>query len=619
MSTTNGTTSIALRAADSSTAWMGATERSRGRGPKRDVLPAACPSCQRQLAGDAIAERWMVCGACGHHLRISAERRIELLADRDSFHERDAWLVSSDPLHFTDERPYPDRLAHNQAELDLRDGLVTGAARIDGIPVVLGVLDFGFMGGSMGVVVGEKLARAADHARKKKLPLVTVVASGGARMQEGILALHQMAKTALAIKQLRLEGLPYVSVLTDPTTGGVLASFASLGDIILAEPRALIGFAGPRVAAQVLGERLEQGSHTAEFQLDAGQIDAITDRRELRGTVACILHHWQRARHKPHDGPLERSTRWQMPAPANLPAGWATLQDARDPRRPTTTNYVNGFIDDRIELHGDRSTGDDPAVIAGLGSLDGFPLAYVGFERGAPGEGIDRHGGRPMPEGFRKAYRVMALAARWQLPVVTFVDTPGALPSVQAERHGLAASIAQQLALMVDLPTPIVAVVIGEGGSGGALALATADRVLMQERSVFPVIAPEGAAQILYRDASRTADVADALHITAPDLLALGLIDGIIAEPEGTAAAEPREAIELVRLAVQDQLRELVRLDTRAILRQRAQRYRYAGTDSVTTISPTRRLAGWMKGRILPRRRQHSEALLSLPAGETTP
>jgi acetyl-CoA carboxylase carboxyl transferase subunit beta len=616
MSETNKTTSIAVRPARSFAAWMGATERAAGR--KRDVLPTTCPSCHHALIGDHMAEHWMVCPECGHHLRISAARRIALLVDSASFHERDAWLASSDPLHFVDARPYSDRLAHNQNELDLRDALVIGTATVKDTPVMIAVLDFGFMGGSMGVVVGEKLARAAEHARKKKLPLISVVASGGARMQEGILALQQMAKTSLAIKQLRLDGLPYISILTDPTTGGVLASFASLGDIILAEPGALIGFAGPRVAAQVLGERLGEGSHTAEFQLAAGQIDAIVARQELRQTLTRIIGHWRQAQRKSPELPRDTSARWAAEVPEIPPAGWATVQDARDPRRPTMSNYVQGMITDTVELQGDRYAGDDPAVIAGLGRIDDQPVAYVGFERGHAGEDVDHHGGSPVAEGFRKAYRVMALAARWRMPIVTFIDTPGALPSVQAERHGLAASIAQSMALMVDLPTPILSIVIGEAGSGGALALAIADRVLMQERSVFPVIAPEGAAQILYHDGTRAPEVANALHITAPDLLALGLIDGIIAEPPGTAAADPAKAIELVRLAVREQLQEVLRIDPRSLIRQRTQRYRYAGTDSVRSVSPTKRIAGWMKSRIGPRRRRNEKPLLSLPAGDTT-
>ena len=610
------TSSIAVRPAHPLAGWMGAADRLTGHG--RDLLPPACPSCRHPLAGNAEAMQWHVCPSCGHHLRIGAARRIALLADPDSFEERDAWLVSGDPLRFVDVRPYAERLEHNRDATGLHDALVAGTARIEELPVVLGVLDFGFMGGSMGVVVGEKLARAADHARRKRLPLVTVVASGGARMQEGILALEQMAKTALAIKQLRLEGVPYISVLTDPTTGGVLASFATLGDIILAEPGALVGFAGPRVTDRSLDAAQEPGSHTAEFQLAAGQIDAIVDRRQLRAAIARILHLWDQAR-QTHPGHPQRSTLpWAASAVAIPPSGWARLQEARDPRRPTLSTYLAAFVSGRIELHGDRYAGDDPAIVAGLGRIDGVPVAYVGFERGSPDDPIDRHGGSAGPQGYRKAYRVMALAARWSMPVITFIDTPGALATVEAERHGLASAIAQQLALMVDLPTPIVAIIIGEAGSGGALALATGDRVLMQERAVFPILAPEGAARILFRDAARAPEVADALHITAHDLLSLGVIDGVIAEPEGGALADPAAAAALVHSALCEQLHELRRIDTRALVRQRAQRYRYAGTDSVAAVSPVRRVAGWLRSRVRPRRRRAAPPLLSLPAGDST-
>ncbi len=248
-----------------------------------------CPQCDGQLFNRQLERNGRVCPTCSHHFRLSAPERIALILDSNSFEERDAGLFSGDPLGFVDSKPYPDRLESSRSRSGLSEAAIWGMGRIEGQPVALGLFDFRFMGGSMGSVVGEKVARCFEGALAERVPAVIVSASGGARMQEGTISLLQLAKTTAALGRLNDAGVPFISVLTDPTTGGVLASFASLGDVILAEPGALIGFAGARVASGTVGEELPEGFQSAERLLDHGFVDAIVPRGQLRTTLARLL------------------------------------------------------------------------------------------------------------------------------------------------------------------------------------------------------------------------------------------------------------------------------------------------------------------------------------------
>jgi acetyl-CoA carboxylase carboxyl transferase beta subunit len=454
---------------------------------------ALCPRCGSIAAEDETTIAFRVCGACGYHYPESARAAIVRLVDADSFREQDSGLASTDPLHFVDETAYRERLVALKVETGEADALVSGLARLQGHEVAIAALDFAFLGGSMGVVVGEKLVRIAERARERRVPLISISASGGARMQEGMLSLLQMAKTSAAVQRLRESGCAYISILAHPTTGGVFASFANLGDIILAEPGALIGFAGPRVAEQIIGRKLPEGSHTAEFLYAHGMVDAIVDRREQRDFLARCLAILTAPRSGfQRRGRAFRSRRTGPEVPA-----WDAVQRARGARRLTSVDYIERMLGEFIELHGDRSSGDDPAIVAGIGTLDGKAVTIIALERGHLEDRERRHDGRPYPEGYRKARRVMELAERLHVPLITLIDTPGAYPGVESEARGLASELAGSLARMSRLRTPIVSAVIGEGGSGGALALAVADRVLMLDGAIYSVIAPEGAAAIL--------------------------------------------------------------------------------------------------------------------------
>lgn len=503
-----------------------------------------------------------------------------MLADPRSFRELDRGLVSVDPLRFTDQRSYRDRLAEARRRTGLRDAVVIGDARLDGRPVVLIVFDFAFMGGTMGSVAGEKVADAFEHATRKRRPVVSVTASGGARMQEGMLSLMQMAKTAAARAAHHRAGLAHVAVLTDPTFGGVAASFASLGDVLVAEPGAQIGFVGPRVIGMTLNAPQPPDSHRAEALFHAGLVDLIVPRPALRGTIAYLVGHLSRGttRHaSKRRGAASTAAIRRVPL-QTPPPPWQTVQQARHPERPTSMDYITRLFARFVELHGDRQFGDDPAIVCGLGDLDDQTLVVVAQERGRTEQDhAFRRRGMPYPEGYRKALRVMELAAKFGLPVLTLIDTPGAHPGFEAEQRGIAQALAANLQAMASLRTPIISVVIGEGGSGGALALGVADRVLMLEHAIYSVISPEGAAAILFRDAAKAQDVAEALKITADDLLRFGVIDGIVPEPNGGAHLDPDLSARRLGDAVRAALSEVVGLRPQALLGRRYRKYRHVG------------------------------------------
>ncbi|HVA22022.1 MAG TPA: carboxyl transferase domain-containing protein [Candidatus Micrarchaeia archaeon] len=521
-----------------------------------DRTPPRCPGC------DAGLDDLGVCPDCGRHTRLTAPQRIEQLVDRGTFRETERHLWSADPLDFSDGVSYERRIEEAQALTGLLDAVVTGRARILATPVVLAVFDFRFLGGSMGSVVGEKISRAFDAARRDRSPAVVVCSSGGARLQEGIVALFQMAKTAAAAARLREQAVPLLVVLADPTMGGVLASFASLGDVVLAEPRARVSFVGPRVHEQASGDPVPPGS--AEFAFRHGTVDAIVERSRLRavlGTVAALLQP------TPPGSSADPGPRL-APPPRPPRDVWETVELARHPARPSGRELVGRVLADVVELHGDRQGEDDPSIMAGLGRLGDRAVVFVAQDRTGPGGGHTRAG------GYRKAQRLFTLAERFRLPLLTLVDTPGAATDQEAEAQGVTGAIAECLARLGRLRTPILCVVVGEGGSGGALALSLGDRILMLENAIFSVIAPEAASAILYHDADHAQELAGRLKVTAADLVALHLVDRVV--PEQLPAHEQPEVVaRVLRQALAAELSQLVQTPLKTLLKQREGRFRH--------------------------------------------
>ena len=634
----------------------------------RDVYPpdlwTKCPTCATMLFNKQLDKHLRVCTTCGHHFRLSAAARIDHLFDDGSWIERDPGLQSVDALGFVDQKAYPDRLAAAQLATGMRDAAVWGTGALGGTPVAACVMDFGFMGGSMGAVVGEKVTRAAEHAHAARIPLVIVSASGGARMQEGTLALMQLAKTMAALERLRAGGVPYLSVLSDPTTGGVFASFAVMGDVNIAEPDAMIGFAGARVAAGTIASELPPGFQRSEFLFSHGFVDRVVPRLELRDELIGLLRILAPraepaapeadlpdvpafrplsflstiadrvgdmttgdAPVSPVDPAPSASAVITSPAtgepvevrangttlePANASSRdevWARVQLARSLRRPRTLEFVSAMTDGFIELHGDRLYGDDEAVVAGFARLDGYRVAVIGQQKGADtDENIRRNFGMPHPEGYRKAMRVMELAERFGLPIVTFVDVPGAHPGPESEERGIAEAIARSIGLMTRLRTPIVSVITGEGGSGGALAIAVGDVVIALENAVYSVISPEGCASILWRSPDEAATAAAAMRMSAEDQHALGVVDIVVAEPGDGAHDDPAETARRVREIVLDRLAALGTLSIDELVEARYRRYRALGayTEAAPIAVPERvdrSLANRLRDLLEPGRR----------------
>jgi acetyl-CoA carboxylase carboxyl transferase subunit beta len=539
-----------------------------------ETIPSvACPSCGADQAASEHYRRYRLCQGCGHHFPIAARERLRLLLDEGTFREADADLTSLDPLVFTDRVPYSQRLSEARQQTSLEEAVVIGSGRINGRECVLSVFDFQFLGGSMGTVVGEKVARAMELAIERRAPFISIAASGGARMQEGMLSLVQMAKTSAAAARLHREGIPFISVLTDPTTGGVYASFASLGDIVLAEPGALIGFAGPRVIEQLTGRKQPADSQRAETLLASGQLDGVVDRLRMRNLLATMLQLFE----NPWDVASRRENDLYKPEPKPPESGWQAVQLARHVQRPTARDYIRLMSPQFIELRGDRLRADDPAVICGIGDLGGITAVLIGQERGRGDEREHRRGGRMTPEGYRKAARAMRLAATLRLPILTLIDTPGAALEVDSEARGLAPSISQCLATLSSVPVPVVAAVVGEGGSGGALALGVADTILMQENAIYSVIAPEGAAAILYHDADRARELADALRLTAADCKLLAVIDTIVPEPEGGAHVDADYAALLLKNFAMDAIQRHRRTNPARLVEDRYRKFRRMG------------------------------------------
>ncbi|MFG2052739.1 acetyl-CoA carboxylase carboxyltransferase subunit alpha [Micromonospora sp. NPDC048930] len=553
--------------------------------PRNEQLWSRCDGCASLLYRKRLRRNLDVCPECGSHARLDAPDRVAQLADPQSFTPLPDAAARVDPIGFVDALPYPRRLSAARAGTGLDEAVLCGTARIGGHPVALAVMDFRFLGGSLGCAVGELITRAAERALADEVPLVLVTASGGARMQEGALSLMQMATVSQAIAGLREAGLLTVSVITDPTYGGVAASFATNTDVVLAESGARMGFAGPRVIRQVTGATLPEGFQTAEFLLRHGQVDMVVPRQALRGRLTALLAA-ARAGRAGRRRPVPRQEPAPRPAPAAAPpaaAGlerdaWETVRTARHPGRPTTLDYLETAFDGFVELHGDRLGADCPAVVGGLARLDGRPVMVIGHQKGhTTAELVTRNFGMASPAGHRKALRLMRLAARLGLPVVTLVDTPGADPGVDAEQQGQAAAIAENILALSVLPTPVVAVVTGEGGSGGALALAVADRVLMLEHAVYSVISPEGCAAILWPDSSAAPQAARALRLTAADLCRLGVVDEVVPEPEPAAHGDPAGAADRLGRAVAANLAALLDVPPATLVRRRRQRFRRYG------------------------------------------
>lgn len=540
-----------------------------------------CPKCGEVVYRDDVKAHGYVCPKCEGYFRIGTRTRIRMVADQGTFQEWFTDLETENPLEYPG---YEEKIADLQEKTKLHEAVTVGKCMVNGLETVLGVCDARFLMGSMGYVVGEKITRAFERATEEKLPVVLFTSSGGARMQEGIVSLMQMAKTSAAIRKHSEAGLFYLPVLTDPTTGGVTASFAMLGDVILAEPGALIGFAGPRVIAQTIGQKLPEGFQRAEFLVEKGIIDGVVERQELKETVWKLLNIHQDALQYIHYGdtqnvenlPEIRNSRGKAAGcdKKELTA-WERVEISRSKERPTTLSYVQQVFDDFLELHGDRAFRDDGAVIGGIAMFGGQPVTVIGQQKGKNvKENIYRNFGMASPEGYRKALRLMKQAEKFGRPVVTFVDTPGAACGIEAEERGQGEAIARNLLEMSGIQTPMVSILIGEGGSGGALGLAVTDEVWMMENATYSILSPEGFASILWKDGKRAKEASEVMKITAKDLKKLKIIEKVIREPEPANEENLPEIAEEIREDMDGFLRKSCQKTREQIVEERYERFR---------------------------------------------
>ncbi len=569
-----------------------------------------CNLCKKVIFAEDVEKGYYICPKCGGYYHMPALERIRMIADEGSFEEWDRELKPVNPMRY---KGYLDKLRQQQEKTGLKEAVVTGKAKIDGTEAVLGVCDSRFLMASMGENVGEKIARAVERATKMRLPVILFAASGGARMQEGIVSLMQMAKTSAVLKRHSEAGLLYISVLTDPTTGGVTASFAMLGDIILAEPGALIGFAGPRVIEQTIGQKLPKGFQRSEFLLEHGFLDGIVERKRLRESLSQIL--------KLHEVPgvgkellsetmsgqvgkesfsdttsrqvekesfsdtTSRQVEKEISSDAaSTPTGkkkkkriepWDRVLKSRKSDRPSGSDYIKALFTDFVEFHGDRAFGDDAAVAGGIARFHGMPVTVIAQEKGkGTKENIAHNFGMPKPEGYRKALRLMKQAEKFGRPVICLVDTPGAFCGIEAEERGQGEAIARNIYEMSALSVPVLSIVVGEGGSGGALALAVADEVWILENAVYSILSPEGFSSILWKDSSKAKEAAKVMKMTAENLYRQNIVEQVFEEPEELTTENIRIVTDKMEREIQAFLGKYGALSGEKLLEHRYQRFR---------------------------------------------
>lgn len=551
-----------------------------------------CNKCGQPIYVEDVKNNYYVCPKCGGYFRVHAYRRIEMLLDEGTFEEWNKEMEFSNPLDFPG---YEKKVLAAKEKTKLNEAIVTGKGKIEGFEAAVGVCDARFLMSSMGHIVGEKITRMVERATREQLPVIIFACSGGARMQEGLVSLMQMAKTSAALQKHHEAGQLFISVLTDPTTGGVTASFAMLGDIILAEPGALIGFAGPRVIQQTIGQKLPEGFQRSEFLLEHGFVDKIVKRSEQRDVLAAIL----KMHKKPETGCEGVGDAENIQASADSQAAistytnkefvenrlqrlkksgksaWDTVQLSRDGDRPVATDYIDAVFDGFMEFHGDRYFHDDGAIVGGIAMFHGMPVTVIGQQKGKnTKENIKRNFGMPSPDGYRKALRLMKQAETFGRPVICFVDTPGAFCGLEAEERGQGEAIARNLFEMAALTVPVLSIVIGEGGSGGALAMAVANEVWMMENAIYSILSPEGFASILWKDSKKAPEAAKVMKITAADLYERGLIEQVIPEEEPASGGTMPMLAQIMDQNMARFFEEYGKLSKEEIQEQRYRRFR---------------------------------------------
>ena len=546
----------------------------------------SCRFCDHDLTTSDLYQNYKVCPSCKFHYSQGPMDRIKSLTDSGTFREHNKSLFSSNTISFSSKNTYRTNLFSEQKRTGLTEAVVTGSCRIGGVQCLLIILDFGFMGGSMGAVVGEKISSTFERAAKKKIPLIAIVTSRGTRIQEGVLSLMQMAKTASSYNKLKDKGVPFISVLSNPCTGQAYGSFANFADITIAEPSAIIGYnsLGTIQTKKLDNANTKEETLSSEFRLKQGLLDAVVERNKLREVLSVILDILSKEFKVEAVNKVQNAKR-EM----GIDGAWHSVQLARHSSRPTSLDFMARILDTFVEIHGDRLFADDPSIVCGLGQIGGQTIAVIGQDRGGySSDSIDRRDGRTSPEGFRKAQRILQMAEKFEIPVITLLDTPGPSTSLESEIRGLGQSIASTLSMVTEISCPTISVVIGEGGSAGALALGATDITMMLENSIYSAVSPEEAAELLFQDGNRADDAAESLKLTANDCMNLGIIDAVIPEPDLGAHKNHHESARLLKRSLLTALSDLQNQSPKKRMRTRHNKYRNMGKYSSrlsTTIS----------------------------------
>ena len=535
-----------------------------------------CFACKIDLNNSSKYRNFKICAECNFHFHIPAKERINLIIDRGTFKEINKNLSSNfEQIAQEELENYDEKIKSDQFRTGLNEAVVTGTAKINGEDIIIIALDFGFLGGSMGLIVGEKVALAYELASKKNLPAITIINSGGSRIQEGVISLMQMSKTVSSANLLKNSNIPMITILCNPSTGQTMSSFATISDIIIGEPGAKIGYSSYRKLKNKNSDDSKK-QYTSEEFLTNGFIDLVVSRDELKYKISVLISIL-----KPKYS--YKSKKLKITKNKNLKFNNAleSLKISRNIDRPKSSIYINNIFSEFIELHGDRIGNDDNSVIIGIGKIINEPFILVAQERRVitkSNNNVSRnYNNKIMPSGFRKANRALKLAEKFKIPCLCLVDAVYPELSLKSEYSGLAYSISELLSNKLSLETPILSIIIGEGGSETALAFSIADSIMMQKNSIFTPLSPEEAAKIRLGDSRKVKEISNMMRFTSEDCLKLGIIDRVIDEPNEGSHQNHLESSKLLQEGIIEELSLIKNVYPKTLAKRRANKFRKMG------------------------------------------
>ena len=537
-----------------------------------------CFACNKDIEKSSKFKIYKICSEkdCNFHFHISAKERINLIIDSGSFKEINKNLSSNfEQIAQEELENYDEKIKSDQFRTGLDEAAVTGTAKVNGKQITVIALDFGFLGGSMGLIVGEKIALAYELAAKKQFPVITIINSGGTRVQEGVISLMQMSKTVSAANLLKNSNIPMISILCNPSTGQVMSSFATLSDIIIGEPGAKIGYSSYRKLRNKNPDE-SKDQYTSEGFLKRGFVDLVINREDLKYQISTLIDIL-----KPKYS--YKSKKIKITKNKNLKFNNAleSLKISRNIDRPKASIYINNIFSDFIELHGDRINDDDDSVIIGLGKILNEPFILIAQERKiitkSNNNVVRNYKNKIIPSGFRKANRALKLAEKFKIPCLCLVDAVYPELSLKSEYSGLAFSISELISTKLNLETPILSVIIGEGGSETALAFSIADSIMMQKNSIFTPLSPEEAAKIKLGDSRKVKEISNIMKFTSEDCLKLGIIDRVIDEPSEGSHQNYLESSKLLQEGIIEELSLIRNVYPKTLAKRRSNKFRKMG------------------------------------------